>query len=93
MSKKPEIRYEWRKQHVKYVAGMGAPGAFEYRVCWSLYGANGEFMCGDGGQGYQDKTDARRALGSVADVMSGNLDWSLEASYVKEVGPGRKPKQ
>lgn len=91
--KKPRIEYKWRRIDKSVVFIQNEPAYFEYECTWSLYSANGEYMCGSGSEGYRDKTDARRAVFAVTYALSG---FALESEdplfwMFKEVGPGKKP--
>ena len=68
----------------------------EPRVDWSLVGANNEFICGSGGQGFRDKADAvraaERALELMAELLGHKIDMDVFArTNAAIVGPGPKP--
>lgn len=83
MKRKPRIEYQWHTIFAGVVEG------YIQEVAWSLYGANGEYMCGSGNETYRDKTDARRAVRAVIDIFA---PVPCPPTNYREVGPGRKPK-
>lgn len=86
-ARKPKVEFYWTIR-----GNVGADVSKAYGVVnWRLVGANGETMC-QSTQGFRDKTDARRAVEAVAATLGGDLRWELERGYLREVGPGRKPK-
>lgn len=84
-ARKPRIEYKWR---VRPVVGHKDGGVAE--VTWSLYGANGEFMCGSGSEGFTDKYDAERAVRRVIELFRGE-SYLLLSHSIRIIGPGRKP--
>ena len=84
-ARKPQVRYAW----VTVRPGARSKKPPRVECHWSLYGANGEHMCGSFPEGYRDKTDARRAVQQATAALSGTLA-HLRGAY-REVGPGPKP--
>lgn len=82
-TRKPRIEYRWRSRF--------EGGALVHDCTWSLYGANHEYMCGSGSEGYRDKAAARAAVYDVMRVFGCLNPGSTFPLYVREVGPGRKP--
>lgn len=83
-ARKPRIEYRWRARQ------WGATTTHE--VTWSMYGANGEYMCGSGSEGFPGgKTDARRSVRAVM-TLCGCEPLASVNMYFREVGPGPKPK-
>lgn len=66
-------------------------GVRKPQVRWSLYGANGEYMCGSGSEGYRDKTDAQRSVDAVIAAFGFDSHLARVFGYWREIGPGRKP--
>ena len=79
--RKPFVRYHWR------TVAVTPPDEPRVEVTWSLYGGNGEYMAGSGSEGYRDKTDARRAMMRVAEVLGSDRT----ICPVRELGPGLRP--
>lgn len=80
----PRIEYYWSMQ------------GFEPRVNVRLWGANGEQIA-QITQGYRDKTDARRGVQALRNMLSnsneGPRDFEdlIAGKFLREVGPGKKP--
>jgi hypothetical protein len=88
-ARKPKIVYYWVFTYPRDESGkiIEKPPV----VNWRLVSANGETMC-QSTQGFRDKTDARRSVLAVCDVLAGdNYNYALDCGEVREVGPGRKP--
>lgn len=91
-ARKPKIEYYWTWRMLCTPKGRQTKKVDpdSWRVNWRLFGGNGELMCSSN-QGHRDKTDARRAVVQVANVLGGNLLLPVPNERIREVGPGKKP--
>lgn len=86
-ARKPKIEYYWTQQVVAAIMFKGEATPTKHGepvVNWRMVGANGEVMC-QSTQGFRDKTDAVRAVTTVAGMFNGDVD------AIRHVGPGPKP--